>query len=161
MGFPRQEYWSGLPFPSPGDLPNLGIKLGPPALAGGFFYHCATGESLALRWQQGAHSQQSPLQPGFSLCQTGFPWFFNSEIQQNNQSTPLNISLRLSLALRNYLFTTFLKLSNVHKVRIIQWPHKVLPHLLQLSTDSSPLPSFPLHGILEQIPDFVCFDMHV
>ena len=26
MEFPRQEYWSGLPFPSPGDLPNLGIK---------------------------------------------------------------------------------------------------------------------------------------
>ena len=24
MGFPRQEYWSGLPFPSPGDLPNPG-----------------------------------------------------------------------------------------------------------------------------------------
>ena len=27
MGFSRQEYWSGLPFPSPGDLPNPGIKL--------------------------------------------------------------------------------------------------------------------------------------
>ena len=26
MGFPRQEYWSGLPFPSPGNLPNLGIE---------------------------------------------------------------------------------------------------------------------------------------
>ena len=26
MGFPRQEYWSGLPFPSPGDLPSSGIK---------------------------------------------------------------------------------------------------------------------------------------
>ena len=26
MGFPRQEYWSGLPFPSPRDLPNSGIK---------------------------------------------------------------------------------------------------------------------------------------
>ena len=26
MGFPRQEYWSGLPFLSPGDLPELGIK---------------------------------------------------------------------------------------------------------------------------------------
>ena len=26
MGFPRQEYWRGLPFPSPGDLPNLGIE---------------------------------------------------------------------------------------------------------------------------------------
>ena len=26
MGFPKQEYWSGLPFPSSGDLPNLGIE---------------------------------------------------------------------------------------------------------------------------------------
>ena len=33
MGFPRQEYWSGLPFPSRGDLPNLGIEPTPPALA--------------------------------------------------------------------------------------------------------------------------------
>ena len=32
MGFPRQEYWSGLPFPSPGDLPYPGIELTSPAL---------------------------------------------------------------------------------------------------------------------------------
>ena len=32
MGFSRQEYWGGLPFPSPGDLPDLGIKLRCPAL---------------------------------------------------------------------------------------------------------------------------------
>ena len=32
MGFSRQEYWSGLPFPSPGDLPDPGIELVPPAL---------------------------------------------------------------------------------------------------------------------------------
>ena len=31
MGFPRQEYWSGLPFPSPGDLPNTGIQPTSPA----------------------------------------------------------------------------------------------------------------------------------
>ena len=31
MGFPRQEYWSGLPFPSPGDLPDPGIESGSPA----------------------------------------------------------------------------------------------------------------------------------
>ena len=37
LGFPRQEYWSSLPFPSPGDLPNSGIKPTSPALAGGFF----------------------------------------------------------------------------------------------------------------------------
>ena len=32
MEFSRQEYWSGKPFPSPGDLPDPGIKLGSPAL---------------------------------------------------------------------------------------------------------------------------------
>ena len=37
MEFSRQEYWSGLPFPSPGDLPNPGIKLRSPALGGKFF----------------------------------------------------------------------------------------------------------------------------
>ena len=37
MGFPRQEYWSVLPFPSPGDPPDPGIKPTSPALAGGFF----------------------------------------------------------------------------------------------------------------------------
>ena len=37
MGFPKQEYWSGLPFPSPGDLPDPGIKPASPASAGGFF----------------------------------------------------------------------------------------------------------------------------
>ena len=37
VGFPRQEYCSGLPFPPPGDLPDLGIELTSPAVAGGFF----------------------------------------------------------------------------------------------------------------------------
>ena len=32
MGFSRQEYWSGFPFPSPGDLPNPGIEPGSPEL---------------------------------------------------------------------------------------------------------------------------------
>ena len=37
MGFPRQEYWSGLSFPPPGDLPDPGIEPTSPALAGRFF----------------------------------------------------------------------------------------------------------------------------
>ena len=38
LGFPRQEYWDGLPFPSPGGLHNPGIKpVSSPASAGGFF----------------------------------------------------------------------------------------------------------------------------
>ena len=48
MGFSRQEYWSGLPFFTPGDLPDPGIKplslTLSPALAGGFFTTCATWE---------------------------------------------------------------------------------------------------------------------
>ena len=48
IGFSRQEYLSGLPCPSPGDLPNLGIKfasLKSPALVGGFFITSATWET--------------------------------------------------------------------------------------------------------------------
>ena len=37
MGFPRQVYWSGLPYPLSGDLPKLGIKPAFPSLAGRFF----------------------------------------------------------------------------------------------------------------------------
>ena len=37
MEFPRQEYWSGLPFPSPGDIPDPGIKSRSPSLTGEFF----------------------------------------------------------------------------------------------------------------------------
>ena len=37
LRFPRQEYWSGLPCPPPGDLPDPGIKPAASALAGGFF----------------------------------------------------------------------------------------------------------------------------
>jgi len=49
MGFSRQEYWSGLPCPPPGDLPNPGIEpryLMSPALAGGFFTTSITWEAL-------------------------------------------------------------------------------------------------------------------
>ena len=54
MGFSRQEYWSGLPFPPPGDLPDPGIKpesSASPTLAGGFFSsapYCATWEGITL-----------------------------------------------------------------------------------------------------------------
>ena len=48
MGFSRQEYWSGLPCPAPGDLPDPEIKsasLTFPVLAGGFFTTSATWEA--------------------------------------------------------------------------------------------------------------------
>ena len=42
MGFSRQEYWSGLPFPSPGDLPDPGVEFESPALQ---------ADSLLTEWQ--------------------------------------------------------------------------------------------------------------
>ena len=50
-GFPRQEYWSGLPFPMPGDLPVPGIKsvsLGSPTLADRFFTTSPSGKPLLI-----------------------------------------------------------------------------------------------------------------
>ena len=46
MGFPRQEYWSELTFPSPGDLTESGIEPVSPALAGGFFTTEPPGQTL-------------------------------------------------------------------------------------------------------------------
>ena len=52
MGFSRQEYWSRLPCPPPGDLPNPGNKpmsLVSPALANGFFTTSTTWEALKMQ----------------------------------------------------------------------------------------------------------------
>ena len=57
-GFSRQDYWSGLPFPSPGDLPNPGIELRSPALQAdalpseptGKLWGCAKGVDTRRHW---------------------------------------------------------------------------------------------------------------
>ena len=62
MGFPRQEYWSGLPLPTLGDLPSPGIEpesLMSPTLAGGFF---TTGTTWGAFWGDSAH-QKGALVP--------------------------------------------------------------------------------------------------
>ena len=54
--FSRQEYWSGLPFPSLGDLPDPGIKsesLISPELAGGFFTTNVMWEHRIIEWEAG------------------------------------------------------------------------------------------------------------
>ena len=58
LRFPRQEYWSGLPFPSPGDLSVPGIKPTSSALASGFFTTESAGKPRSKQeigewsWQQ-------------------------------------------------------------------------------------------------------------
>ena len=54
MGLPRQEYWGGLPWPSPGDLPDPGIEPWSPALTAGFL----TTES----------QMEKPILVGIHLC---------------------------------------------------------------------------------------------
>ena len=49
MEFSRQEYWSGLPFPSPGDLPNPGIKPGSPTLHADALLSEPLGKPMRLR----------------------------------------------------------------------------------------------------------------
>ena len=48
MGFPLQEYWDGLPFLSPGDLPDPGIEPVSPALAGRFCITETPGKSYGI-----------------------------------------------------------------------------------------------------------------
>ena len=65
MGFSRQEYWSGLPFPSPGNLPNLGIEpTSPtsPALAGRFFTTHANWEASVCELASFPKSLESRVQ---------------------------------------------------------------------------------------------------
>ena len=81
MGFSRQEYWSGLPFPSPGDLPHPGIEpmsLISLVLASGFFTTSATWEvhisfqSLSVQLSDLSRSFLDTC-PSLSVCLCHFP----------------------------------------------------------------------------------------
>ena len=66
MDFARQEYWSGLPFPPLGDLPDSGIEpasLMSPALAGRFFTTNAAWEDLKTDCRSPVAHRLSPLLP--------------------------------------------------------------------------------------------------
>ena len=74
LGFPRQEYWSGLPLPSPRDLPDPGIEPMSPALADGFFTNRAPGKPFpkAGNWGQ---LHDSPLSFIKNICLFGWVRF--------------------------------------------------------------------------------------
>ena len=67
MGFPRQEYSSGLPFPAPGDLFDPGIEPASPALAGKFFYYSTTWEAHNSHIQRDREETFSNLRSRTSL----------------------------------------------------------------------------------------------
>ena len=65
MGFPRQEYWSGLPFPPPGDLPNPGIEPSSPVVPScqADSYHWATWETHLTDWLFSRSAVSDSLRP--------------------------------------------------------------------------------------------------
>ena len=74
LGFFRQEYWSGLPIPSPGALPDPGIEPVSPALADGFFTLEPPGKPL---WNTTWIYRQNKILQLVCLCQTNkslWPW---------------------------------------------------------------------------------------
>ena len=68
MGFSRQEYWSGLPFPSPGDLPDPGIEPRSPALPADSLPSEPPGNPKQQLKQQGDLGENTiPLEPQITI----------------------------------------------------------------------------------------------
>ena len=87
MGFSRKEYWSGLPFPSPGDIPNPRIKPAPYALAGRFFttepyrkpsHNCFIPKCVHALYLMFCHITINKLPDTFLNRFTTFMYAFNS-----------------------------------------------------------------------------------
>ena len=93
MGFPRQEYWGGLPFPSPGDLPYPGIELASPALQ---------VNSLPLSHLE---SLGASLSPRFYFCTWQLP-VFTLECKQHREDHTLKklVTIVKRLVFRSSIF---------------------------------------------------------
>ena len=114
-GFSRQEYWSGLPCPPPGDLPKLGIEpvsLMSPALAGEFFITSATQVVCKSGWtavkafdkislnnnQLMAYFTKIIFKLIFSAVQLLYNVLLVSSVKQSEQAIPICISPLLGIS---------------------------------------------------------------
>ena len=105
MRFCRQEYWSGLPFPSPGDLPNLGMEAEFPALAGRFFsLHCFVSDSIFHSHLLVLHFLQAGLE--HKQCLLTRP---HSCLSPNNHFPTLNASFPFHPLIPPFLCEAFSK----------------------------------------------------
>ena len=98
MAYSRQEYRSGLPFLSPGDLPDPGIEptsLASPALAGGFFTTATWGEGHITKYKYG----MSPLT---THCWNEFYFHFQGLLNIMDLKTKKNDSLPIAIWLKAY-----------------------------------------------------------
>ena len=101
MGFSRQEYWSGLPFSSSGDLSNPRIEptsLMSLALAGGFFTASATREALR-------NSTRPELRPTWQACGTADYPHNRVMWRQSATNFTFTLSLRLCNSSRSFYYS--------------------------------------------------------
>ena len=96
LGFPREEYWSGLPLLSPGDCPDPGIEPTSPALASGFFITEPPGKAQFI-----AHLSLQP-QPNSALNKR--PHWSISLVQCNHQHSRLFTTLGAFITITQCLF---------------------------------------------------------
>ena len=89
MGFSRQEYWSGLPFPPPGDLSHPEIEPVSPPLAGRFFTTRAIWEVPTCLWT----SSQSPFPPLGTHPTDLVPMCTNTRVNAQSLRGYTNVSL--------------------------------------------------------------------
>ena len=97
MGFSRQEHWSGLPFPSPGTLPNPGIKLWSPALQAKALLSELLGSWATLY----SHKVSQFLKP-FPCCWTFMLLPLSSTITNNSM---IDIFIEIIVHISDYLLT--------------------------------------------------------
>ena len=150
MEFSRQEYWSGLSFPPPGDLPDQGIEpasLTSPALAGGFFTRWVTGilfsSPLASHlWSSTAQFQACVNQTGslfsfsLSLNITDFSSFSQPLVQLN--ASPLTIFIYKALT-TNACYYSSSSPSYVRRMKELNFSHqKTFTFLFYLNRYTSP-----------------------
>ena len=115
MGFSRQEYWGGLPFPSPGDLPDPGITVG----------HCIA------------------LLGGCSHCPSYVAWVEDAVIASNS-SAGQNACFKDCLPFQAFPFIAISWVSDV-ACRNEWWSLPVLMHLFSLQVRLSPMMHKYLH----------------
>ena len=85
MGFPRQEYWSGLPFPSPGDLPTQGLKL--------YLLHLLHCRQILYRLSHQGSRAEGPSASNVGSCLEGECCMFLFPIVDLLQQSHTSVSL--------------------------------------------------------------------
>ena len=116
MGFPRQEYWNGLPLPSPGDLPNSGIKpesLAFPTLASRFFTTVPPGKPVAYSKSKSLWTSIDISNPTPFFRLKGL-WICPQEANSNPFSLLYLMNTRLN-RLHSSLYAAWLWTSQNHK----------------------------------------------